>query len=87
MSCVPSKGRYFFKIFATFLLSGAIVLGGGLLAAYNTERFGFAGQNPVVGADSEKIYVLGAEISYDDLKTFGRRFVYATSENTYVCLV
>ena len=50
---MQSKGRYFLKIFATFLLSGAIVLGGGLLAAYNTESFGFDGQNPVAGADSE----------------------------------
>ena len=84
---MQSKGRYFLKIFATFLLSGAIVLGGGLLAAYNTESFGFDGQNPVAGADSEKIYVLGLEIFYDDLENVGRHFVYATSENTYVCFV
>lgn len=82
-----SKGRYFFKIFVTFLLSGAIVLGGGLLAAYNTESFGFDGQNPVIGADEEKFFVLGAEIPYDALEKFGERFVYTTAENTYVCLV
>lgn len=84
---MQSKGRYLFTIFLTFLLSGAVVLGGGLLAAYNTESFGFDGQNPVIHKDEEKIYVLGYEISYEDLQKMEDTFVYTTSENTYVCFL
>ena len=83
----PSFGILPFILTSIYGTAGAIVLGGGLLAAYNTESFGFDGQNPVIGADEEKFFVLGAEIPYDALEKFGERFVYTTAENTYVCLV
>lgn len=68
MSKLKNKIVYHLKIFGVLVLSAVTLFTGCMVAAYNTEMFGFNGENQIIYENNEEIFVLGIEIQRKDIE-------------------
>lgn len=68
MRKLKNKVLYYIKLLSIIIISAMVLFVGCIIAAYNTEMFGFDGENQIIYKNNEEIFVLGIEIQYEDIE-------------------